>query len=240
MLASAKTSASFDAKANDDGRLSFALATAPSTSPPRNPPPATVVTAWPFRSIILTLDWAAQVTKIIPSRRAAIPVGSQNAASARLPSRSSGSPAGDRRHLAVERHAADAVVAGVGHEQGPVGTDRNSARGVEPRLGAAPVAEPRLVAARDSAHAPALDRADAVVVGVGDEDHAVLIDRDADRAVEARLSGVAVGEAALARRAGDQIGPGRSNVNSDDCMPACIGDDQRSVAEPSAPLERQP
>src|SRR5262245_17127848 len=107
------------------------------------------------------------------------------------------------------------MVAGVGDEQRPVGGDRNSTGGVEPSLGAAPVAEPRLFAARDRANAPALDRADAVVVGVGDEDHVVLVDRDADRAVEARQSGFAVGEAALAWRAGDQGRAARSNVNSD-------------------------
>src|SRR5262249_38639622 len=120
----------------------------------------------------------------------------------------------DCRHLTVERHTADAVVAGVGHEQRPVSADRDSAGRVEPRLGATPVAASRLVAARDRANAPALDRADAVVVGVGDEDHAFLIDRDADRAVEARLLRSAVGEAALAGLAGDKVRTGRSNVNS--------------------------
>ena len=135
---------------------------------------------------------------------------------------------GERRDLPVLRDAAQAVVARVGDVDVTLLVDGHAAGRVEERgrerlaVGVAGRARagqrPHLTLLRDDA--------DAVVVGVGDVDVSVFIDRHADRRVELRRAGRAVGVAGRAR-----AGQRRDDAlfrNFADAVVARVGDVERA------------
>ena len=104
----------------------------------------------------------------------------------------------ERRDLAVRQNLAQRVVAGIRDEQRAAAIERDAGRRVERRRCALPVGKTRHVLPRQCPHlAVGADRADAIVIGVGDIDIALVVHRDADRPVEPRLRRRAV---AIARR----------------------------------------
>src|SRR5262249_46439155 len=109
------------------------------------------------------------------------------------------------RYVLITYNAANSIIPCVGDKQGIIGGDGDTARRIESRLAALPIAE-TIDATRNSAHSAIFaDLADSVVIGICDEDTTVSAGCDADRSVKSSLTVCAVRIAARTWRACDQF-----------------------------------